>query len=156
MIGKSLGKRLTGCADAAYASFFSRNCPEMDRASDRKVLLVIRAILCSGAPSLFDHCLSVQARSIYSSLSIEALGWHDNLRERSIERLEHILRKVRHADRFSIHEFAFDGSVADSGADLYDQAFEQENAPASSLYHIVNNYCEMVTFTENSPTLKEI
>ncbi|MDH7804208.1 MULTISPECIES: hypothetical protein [unclassified Rhizobium] len=124
----------------------------MDRASDRKVLLVIRAILRSGAPSPFDPCLSVQARSIYSSLSIGALGWHDNLRERSIERLEHILRKGRHADRFSIHEFAFDGSVAD----LYDQAFEQENAPASSLYHIVNNYCEMVTFTESSPALKEI
>nr|WP_272209658.1 AGE family epimerase/isomerase [Marinicella sp. W31]MDC2875478.1 AGE family epimerase/isomerase [Marinicella sp. W31] len=80
-------------------------------------------ILRSGEPDLCDHRLFVQARSIYSFLSIGALGWDGNWRERSINALEHILRNGRRADGFYIHKFALDGSVADSRADLYDQAF---------------------------------
>lgn len=44
-------------------------------------------------------------------------------------------------DGFYINESSLGGSVAVSRADFDDQAFEQKNAPASSFYHVVNNYC---------------
>ncbi|MCD1636958.1 AGE family epimerase/isomerase [Martelella mediterranea] len=123
MVGNSLGKRLNGCADVARAWLFQEAAPRWIDPAIMGSDMFPERILRSGAPDLCDHRLFVQARSIYSFLSIGALGWDGNWRDRSSKALEHILRNGRRADGFYIHKFALDGSVADSRADLYDQAF---------------------------------
>jgi mannose-6-phosphate isomerase len=73
-----------------------------------------------------DECprrLFVQARHIYAYCEIGGMGWSGPWRDYVERGVDLLLRSGRRPDGLYVHKFAPDGSVFDSRADLYDQAF---------------------------------
>lgn len=65
----------------------------------------------------------VQARHIFSFVTIGALGWTGPWRDLVGETTETLIRRAKRADGFYVHRLDADARSMDERADLYDQAF---------------------------------
>ena len=68
MIGKNFGKRLARCVDATRASHFQETAPRLTAHA------ITKCTMRSGEPDLFEHRLSVSARSVYLLCHYQSLG----------------------------------------------------------------------------------
>jgi mannose/cellobiose epimerase-like protein (N-acyl-D-glucosamine 2-epimerase family) len=85
--------------------------------------LFAERIALDGQPVTLPRRLMVQARQIYSFLTIGELGWDGPWRAAVTGSLDHILALGIHADGTFVHAFDDSGAVGDSRPDLYNQAF---------------------------------
>jgi mannose/cellobiose epimerase-like protein (N-acyl-D-glucosamine 2-epimerase family) len=67
--------------------------------------------------------LFVQARHIFSFVTIGGMGWQGPWRELVAETVDTLLRNAKRPDGFFVHRIDADAMVIDERADLYDQAF---------------------------------
>ena len=65
----------------------------------------------------------VQFRQIFAFARAAAFGWHEHVRERVIDGLEHVYARYRRADGLMRTLLGPDGAVREERALLYDQAF---------------------------------
>ena len=72
-------------------------------------------------PSLFRTF--VQARHIFSFVTIGKLGWSGLWPDLVSESMETVVKRAKRADGFYVHALDAEGDVLDHRADLYDQAF---------------------------------
>ena len=77
----------------------------------------------SGEPDASYFRTFVQARHVYSFVTIGELGWRGDWRALVTQTVDLLLRRARRADGFFVHKLDADGSAIDPRADLYDQAF---------------------------------
>ena len=77
----------------------------------------------SGEPDASYFRTFVQARHVYSFVTIGELGWRGDWRTLVTETVHVLLQRARRADGFFVHKLDADGAPIDRRADLYDQAF---------------------------------
>ena len=77
----------------------------------------------SGEPDSSYFRVFVQARHIFSFVTIGQLGWDGPWREQVSETVEALLRNARRKDGFFVHRLDGQAQPIDRRADLYDQAF---------------------------------
>lgn len=77
-----------------------------------------------GVPDLdANRRLRVQARQIYSYVTIGALGWSGEWRKIANTAVDHLVTRGRRGDGLFVHLFDAHGAVCNTSRDLYDQAF---------------------------------
>lgn len=72
-------------------------------------------------PSLFRTF--VQARHIFSFVTIGRLGWSGPWRELVVQSMDTLVKRAKRVDGFYVHQLNAEAGVLDPRADLYDQAF---------------------------------
>lgn len=65
----------------------------------------------------------VQARHVFSFVTIGEMGWHGNWRGLVTETLDLLIERARRSDGLFVHRLDVSGDPTDGRADLYDQAF---------------------------------
>jgi mannose/cellobiose epimerase-like protein (N-acyl-D-glucosamine 2-epimerase family) len=77
----------------------------------------------AGEPDRAYFRTFVQARHVFSFVTIGELGWRGDWRALVTETMEVLLSRAKRADGLFVHRVDADGAPLDTRADLYDQAF---------------------------------
>jgi mannose-6-phosphate isomerase len=110
-------------ARAARSWLFDRAAPLWSSAGRTETGLLAEQLMVRPGETTQFWRTFVQARHVFSFVTIGELGWEGPWRQLVAETVETLLSKARRPDGFFVHSLSADASVADGRADLYDQAF---------------------------------
>ena len=85
--------------------------------------LFAESLTINGRPTNARQRILVQARQIFSYCEIGRLGWKGDWKTPTETAINYLIAKGARADGFYVHRFNSDGSILETEADLYDQAF---------------------------------
>ena len=116
-------KTLARAADDARDWLLSAAAPLWSTAGRTKSRLFPECMNLSARPDSSYFRTFVQARHIFSFVTIGALGWTGPWRDLVSETVDTLIRRAKRHDGFYVHSLDADARPMDDRADLYDQAF---------------------------------
>lgn len=114
---------LASLAAEAKQWMFDESAPRWASIGRTSAGLFAERMTLSGEPDPSYFRSFVQARHIYSFVTIGELGWAGRWGDLTRETMDLLLRAARRSDGFFVHQLDATGAPTDHRADLYDQAF---------------------------------